>query len=310
VNQYRRLVDRGLDEFERTLAESLGRDEVAEIRRLVGDLNFPGMIGLLATSDTGATPDADRELDDAAAAVADELSHRNVSADDVRSLLTDTLLRRSPPDDVEGADLRDAALESAVTKLAADAGLAVTPAQAREAAKLLATGEFFRDVGDATAAVLFQVRGLPLALRRDLRGPRRIGRVALAIVRDAGASLFDIPAIVADLRDGQLDAPPVVLAHTLGALFDFASLRSTAEMVQVLLQPENESVRLAITVYARANGVPIEAADLDAVRETLFDPEQPDLGPALVRALRRLSADRSVREIQAMLTRMSRNPDG
>jgi hypothetical protein len=266
MSQFRRLLDRGLAELARVLSETVGQGAAETITRLVGDLNFPGLIGLLGTSETAAMPD-------------------RVGIE---------------------TDLRDAILERAVEKLAEEAGVSVTPEQVREAAALLATGEFFRDVGDATAAVLFLVRGLPLALRRDMRGPLRVGRVLVAIVRDVGGGVSAVPSIYRDLRDGKLDDPPVVLGHTLGALYGFASLRSTAETIQELLDPENESVRLAILVYARANGIPLEAADLDVVRETVFARDDPDLGPALVRALERLARDRDLGAIEEMLSGMSR----
>ena len=311
MSQFHRLLDRGLDELETVLSESQGKEEAGEITHLVGDLNFPGLIGLLGTSDTAKTPDATDELDEVATNVASEFSNRNVSDVDVRSLLTTTLLRRSPPNNVGGdRKLRDEILEKAVEKLAAKAGVPVTPEQARKAAKLLATGEFYRDVGGATAAVLFLVRGLPLALRRDMRGPRRIGRVVVAIVKDVGGGIFDIPSIFADLSDGKLDDPPVILGDTLGALYGFASLRSTAETIQELIKPENESVRLAIVIYARANGIPLEDGDLDVVSETLFNPDDPDLGPALTRALQRLAKDRDLGEIKEILGRMSKNAEG
>lgn len=309
MSQFRRLLDRGIEELKTELSETLGESEAEEIANFVADLGFPGLIGLLGTSSTAATPRSANELDEVAQHVASELAGRNVSADEVRRLLFHTLLRGSPPDDVVAdRELRDEILVKSVDRLAAKAGMSVTPEQAREVARLLATGEFFRDVGEATAAVIFGVRGLPLALRSDMRGPNRISRVLVAMVRDLGGGLFDIPKLFKDLSDnGKLDDSPAVLSRTLGVLYSFATIGSTAEMIQELIKPEHESVRLAIVIYARANGIPIEDADLDIVRETLFDRDHPDLGPALGRAIGRLATDRNLGEIKQLLSRMSKN---
>ncbi|MBW2268740.1 MAG: hypothetical protein JRH16_09190 [Deltaproteobacteria bacterium] len=309
MSQFRRLLGRGLDELEARLTESGGSTDADELTHLVGALNFPGLVALLGASETAGAPDADAELDEVAASVAGRMSKPDVSTDRIRSILTNTLQRGEPQvgeDDDRG--LRDDILEQAVEELASRAGVPVTPEQARKAAELLATGEFFRDVGEATAAVMFLVRGLPVALRSDMHGAWRTGRVVVAIVKDVGRGVFDVPAILADLRDGKLDDPPVILGHTFRALYGFASLRTTAETIQELIKPENESVRLAIVVYARANGIPLEDGDLDVVRETVFNPDAPDLGPALTRGVERLARDRDMGDIKVILARMSTAP--
>jgi hypothetical protein len=308
VSEFRRLLERGVDDLKTHLSASLPESEAEEISDLVGGLGLPGLIGLLGTSGTAMTPRSASELDEVATQVASELVGRNVSADEVRSLLTDTLLRGSPPDDVMGdRELRDEILEKSVGRLAAKARMRVTPAQAREVARLLATGGFYRDVGDTTATALFVVRGLPLALHRDMRGPQRFGRVVIAMAQDLGSGLFGIPKILKDLGDdGKLDDTPAILNKTLGVLYSFATIGSTAEMIQELIKPEHESVRLAIVIYARAHGIPIEDADLDIVRETLFNPDHPDLGPALGRAIGYLAEHRDLGEIKQMLGRMSK----
>jgi hypothetical protein len=40
-------------------------------------------------------------------------------------------------------------------------------------------------------------------------------------------------------------------------------------------------VRLAILLYARFNGVPIEERHLDRLHDEVLNPEDPNLGPAL-----------------------------
>ena len=88
--------------------------------------------------------------------------------------------------------------------------------------------------------------------------------------------------VVGDLRDGQLDHAPALMTHTLRWLYGAASVKSVADMMATLLAPENESFRLALVLYARANGIPLEPEHLDALRTSVFDTEAPDLGPLLV----------------------------
>ena len=40
-------------------------------------------------------------------------------------------------------------------------------------------------------------------------------------------------------------------------------------------------MRLALVLYARANGFPIDEADIDTVLDSLPDPDAPDPGPVL-----------------------------
>jgi hypothetical protein len=59
-------------------------------------------------------------------------------------------------------------------------------------------------------------------------------------------------------------------------------------MIRTLLAKDNETFRLAVVLYARSAGIPIEDADLDVLRESVFDTDDPNLGPALDRAIERL----------------------
>ena len=75
------------------------------------------------------------------------------------------------------------------------------------------------------------------------------------MAQDLGSGLFGIPKILKDLGDdGKLDDTPAILSKTLGVLYSFATIGSTVEMIQELIKPEHESVRLAIVIYARTNG--------------------------------------------------------
>jgi hypothetical protein len=112
--------------------------------------------------------------------------------------------------------------------------------------------------------------------------------------------------VVIDLLDGDLDKSPVVLGHTLRSLYGFATLASTVKMIRALISPDNQTVRLAIALYARANGIPITPEDLDILRDRVFNLENPDLGPALIAAWDRLEDRVGGEKAKAILARLAK----
>jgi hypothetical protein len=109
-----------------------------------------------------------------------------------------------------------------------------------------------------------------------------------ALIRDLRGTPVSAWKVFAELRGGQLDDPPAVLTHTLRALYATASIAAISEMIRALLAKDNETFRIAVVLYARSAGIPIEDADLDVLRESAFNTDDPDLGPILVRAIERL----------------------
>jgi len=176
--------------------------------------------------------------------------------------------------------------------------------QTERIASLLSNGEFFRDIGSTTAATLWSVRTLPLAVAEDIRWSPRAIRLLCALRRDLRGTPASVWKIFAQLRGGDLDDPPAVLSNTLRILYANASLAAVAQMIRTLLAVDNESFRLAVVLYARSAGIPIEEADLDALRESVFDTDEPDLGPALARAVERLERNLGRNFLNGVLDRL------
>jgi hypothetical protein len=107
-------------------------------------------------------------------------------------------------------------------------------------------------------------------------------------MRDLRGTPVSAWQVFAELRGGHLDDPPAVLTHTLRVLYATASIAAISEMIRTLLAKDNETFRLAIVLYARSAGIPIEEADLDVLRESAFNTDDPNLGPTLDRAIERL----------------------
>jgi hypothetical protein len=311
MGKFDRLLDKGLEKLsEKLISDGDTPEEVEELGGLIEGLNFPALLGLLGTSKTSSGQLGEDLLNDAAADVESAAPAPGVSADDVKRLLTGVFRHQGKPSDVSlpglgDGDLRDKVFDKGVEALAKRSGIPITPAQAKKIANLLATGEFFRDIGSATAAILFTVRGLPVALVRDVpRFPLALIRLPLAVTRDLSGTAFSVPAVFSDLRDGKLDDPPVVLKHTLTALYSSASIGSISEMIRTLIQKDNETVRLAIIIYARSNGIPLEEEDLDALRDSVFNTDDPDLGPVLIQAVERFDTNFDRDSLKRVLTRL------
>lgn len=308
MNPFERRIARAVDALREALqrGDSTRREETLDA---VSELGFPGLLAVLGASNAaGLRSDALLRRAAAALASAPELREAQLEPEHIERILRGRLVDRTPVP----AGSRERALESLVTQLAVAAiseRTGLTPAETRAAAELLASGEFFEDVATSTAALLRAVPRVPLALVRDVVGfPHRSFRLAFALAADLAGTPFQAHAVLADLLDGSLDHAPAVLRRTLRVLYGFASLANVLETVRTLLAPENRSLRLAVLVYARANGIPLEESDLDRARD-LFAGDTPGLGPALVAGVERLRKQEEEDGALRILRRLSRRED-
>jgi hypothetical protein len=154
----------------------------------------------------------------------------------------------------------------------------LTPAQAREVAGLLqAPGVVLHEAADGGGALLHALPGLPDALVHDvLTMPSR----HLAVVHGVITDVLEL--------DRAVRGESGLFRHTVRALHRARTLSAAAGVVDRLLQPGNRTARLVVLLTARYHGLPLEDADLDAVRRAL-DREAPDAGPLLARAIERLA---------------------
>jgi hypothetical protein len=171
------------------------------------------------------------------------------------------------------------------------AWLPVTPAQAREVTALLGSpGVVAVDLVDATNVVIGAIPSTPGALLHDvLNAPSR--------------HLHMIHGLITDVID--LAARPKgtgLFGNTLRALHRSALFSATADVARRVTEPTNRTVRLAIVLAARTQGLPVEAVDLDAVRQAI-DRDSPDLGPLLARVLERLAQLYGREGVRVLLTR-------
>jgi hypothetical protein len=172
--------------------------------------------------------------------------------------------------------------EQFVTGLGRLGGVPVGLDEAGEALQLLRTGELVADVVTGLRAALALVPRLPRALARDLLALPRLPGLLVAAVR---ADFTDDPErpprdVLLDLSDGRLDTRRRILTNTLRVLLAESTSSVLVETLRDLIGPENRTVRLALIVYARTQGIDLEETDLDALHRAL-DPARPDLGVLL-----------------------------
>jgi len=297
MTAYDRLRANALD----ALAESLPRkglqpDEQSLVIDTLSGVDFPAFLAFLGTQGAGGAL-GQPLLHDAAGAVANTpaVQQLHLGPDDVERALTAVFVHGATPDAaLADPTARDAVIRGGLEQLATRVGAPITPDQAGEAIQLLSTGEFFGDLASSVAAAAFAVRALPIDLVHDVgHMPHRMIALVGAIAMDLAGTPFIPVRVLEDLlADGKLDHPPAVLTHTMRCLLGFATLGTTAHTISDLIAPDNRSVRLAIVIYARANGIPLEESDLDLLRTQVLDTPTPDLGPVLVAAMSRF-IDRS-----------------
>jgi len=313
MNEFEMLRRGGLDTVRYALLRrGLSEAEALTVTDLLSTTNLPGFLGVSASGAIAdsSPPTGDELIDAAAASAAAHPDMKDVGVDVsmVRALLRALLIERRPLDEVVAdPTLRARLLDVGLMALEARTGLSLTAEERRQTGRLLTTKEFFGAAPASTAAVVCTVPSLPVALARDVRrSPLRLARLGAAVGADLKDAGRFVPVVLADLlTDGDLGRPPAVLERTLDVLFEFGTLDATAEMLSTMIAPANESVRLAIVIYARANGVPLGPADLEALRTEVLSAEQPDMGPILTRAAERLLAVHGQDKLLRLLGRLA-----
>ena len=310
MTSYDRLRENALGTLQAALGDrGISSAEMEELTQLLGQVNFPAFLGVLGTQGKPTGQGDASLLHDAAMLVASrpEVAGRGVDGQAIESALTALFVHGAAPDQIlADPAIRTTVLELAMEELGKSSGIPLKPAEAEETLRLISTGEFFEDAATSTAAVAFAVRNLPLAIFHDVQNPFRLPRLLLSLIQDLAGTPFLPLRVLEDLRqDGKLDHPPAVLSHTLATLFGFASVSTIAHTIGSLIQPENRSVRLAIVVYARINGIPLEESDLDLIRDSLLETDNPDLGPLLAAGVSRYLDHHGAGQLIAVLQRIA-----
>jgi hypothetical protein len=281
----------------------------AVLANRLADVSFPGALALLADPRKSKQPKGGAFLADVATKVAATGAAKKLGLDEdaAEDLLRDLLIERRLP---SRTGRRDEVLAKLVQLALQSQGISVTPKEARDVVALLETGEFFGDLTSATSAIFRTIPRIPGALLKDVPTiPLQPIRILGALFADLGDQLGGLRELVRDVADnGRLDTPPTVLRRTLSTVYGVASVATTRDLIRELLDPKNRSIRLALILYARSNGIPLTEEHIDIVRDTVLDGDQPDLGPAIAAAAEFLKARYAPEELDDVLGALRTQP--
>lgn len=261
--------------------------QAAGIARRFGDASFPGAIALMAgPGRIGGLPrDADL-VNRLAVAIADtrEAKRYGLSTDQAGEILRGMFVERTPIATPSREELRDLVVQKAL----GEQGIPLKFEQAQEIVDILQTGKFFGDLETVGRAVAQEVPRLPLNLIEDAsRIDELLGALPAALWHDAGQAPGKLLKLLGGLwrrfAKGDSGAMPRLESSLLASMFATHSVTSIRVLVTELLDRDNRTVRLAIILYASANGWNLTDEDIDAVYR-LFEQDNPDLAAPIERA--------------------------
>lgn len=92
----------------------------------------------------------------------------------------------------------------------------------------------------------------------------------------------DLDGLIESIKSGKPPKAPEVLNNTLKTLFQIAIIGDAVNTANDLFNPENEGLRIALLVYARLHNINLEQADIDVMRNTILNTDNPQLGVFLL----------------------------
>lgn len=188
--------------------------------------------------------------------------------------------------------LENPKIRHAITQTLADQALKQTPVKPEEAAQtieLLISGEVFSDIA-YTLVQVFKLAASPLSIwGKGMSIFRFLRGFPKALISDTSPieliKLFSEQ--LSQLKHGKAPKAPEILNNTLKNLYSLFLVNNVIETVHRLLLPENQSLRIALLIYARLHHVNLEQKDIDKVNETVFNTDNPQLGTLLFYAIKR-----------------------
>jgi len=214
------------------------------------------------------------------------LDDLEISEESTEILLRSFLSKRNLPEELIRNDRLRNELTQVIEKRAAESS-PVRPDDAKQAIALISTGAVFGDVS-YSIAVIIALLAKPerfSALEENLKGlieglVKLPSLVASDLDPRAIANRFFLQ--VQRVQSGQPIQNPEILNSTLAGIYALPEVGGVIDTANALLDEDNKSLRLALVVYARLNGINLEQQDIDKVRSTILNRENPDLGALLM----------------------------
>ncbi len=188
--------------------------------------------------------------------------------------------------------LENPKIRQVIKKTLADQALKQSPIRPDEAAQiveLLSSGELLSDIA-YTLVQVFKLAASPLSFwDRRMSVIRFLLGFPKALISDISPLelIKRFSEQLNQIKHGKPPKAPEILNNTLKNVYSLVLIQDVIETVSQLLQPENQSLRIALLIYARLHHVNLEEKDIDQVNETVFNTENPQLGALLFYAIKR-----------------------
>jgi hypothetical protein len=214
------------------------------------------------------------------------LDDLEINDENAETLLRSFLVERDLPEElIRNENLRNE-LTQVIAKRATESS-PLRPEEAMEGLQLILTGELFEDIS-YTISVLFALIAKP---ERFSNPHDNLKAFVEGLINLPGAIVSDVdPRIVGEkvsrqivqIQSGQPIEPPDLLNNTLAGIYALPEVGDLIDTANALLDEENKSLRIALLIYARLNGINLEQQDIDKVRATVLNRKNPDLGSLLI----------------------------
>jgi hypothetical protein len=159
------------------------------------------------------------------------------------------------------------------------------PEAAKAVVELIRTGELFQDLVFTLTRIcklslteLGNVRTIPDIVLKVPKIPAEIVSNFIHVVEFTK----DLDELIESIKSGKPPKAPEVLNNTLKTLFQVSIIGDAVNTASDLFCQENQSLRIALLVYARLHNVNLEEADIDQVRNTILNTDNPQLGDFLL----------------------------
>lgn len=184
---------------------------------------------------------------------------------------------------MDNPEIRQTLAKSVVKKTGEKSPL--RPDEAKAVVELIRTGELFQDLVFTFTRVyklslkeLGDVRALPSVLTDIVRMPA----VIVSDLIHVGKFIQDLDGLIKSIKNGTPPKNSEIFNNTLKTLFHITILGDAVNTANDLFSQENQSLRIALLVYARLHNVNLEETDIDKVRNTILNTDNPQLGGFLL----------------------------
>ncbi|MDD5410280.1 MAG: hypothetical protein PHF31_02535 [Methylobacter sp.] len=191
---------------------------------------------------------------------------------------------------LENAKIRYALENAAVKKAGQQSPL--RPDEAEAVVGLIHSGELFTDLVYTLTRIFKLILGELGNIRTVPSIIPDLIEIPAAIVSDL-INVWDflrrLDQLIELIKSGKQAKNPEILNNTLKTIFQIAIIGDAIDTANSLFSEENQSLRIALLIYARLHKINLEEADIDAVRVTILNKDNPQLGVLLIYVLKNSS---------------------